>query len=330
MEEVVAGIFSSRGYRVQRNVRLTGVSGVSHEIDVLATYETPLGEVRVAVECKRHASPVMKDAVMKLRDEIQDLGIEKGIIVSTSGFTEGAIRYAKSTNIELWDLPKLKSLLREQARERAEFEEYEGIALRRLYSETRPRELLITDFRYFVREVKRGRELQISYTVVNRSDRVIHAARARHILYDEAWHPLVSKEKVLRDLFPGPNTFSVKIVSPPVGGKCVFLNVTIIASGEKLLERTFEIKISRCFIATAAFGTPMAAELCILRFYRDTVLLKNSLGRLLVRTYYMVSPPIARVVARSEALRWVVRQVLKPVIALIKRRYGLDQVAREA
>ena len=54
---------------------------------------------------------------MRLREEIQDLGIEKGILVSTSGFTEGAIRYARKFNIELWGLPKLKSLLRDQARQ---------------------------------------------------------------------------------------------------------------------------------------------------------------------------------------------------------------------
>ena len=89
LEEVVAQIFRSRGYKVQRNVKLTGVSGVSHEIDILASYETPLSEIRVAVECKRHTSPITKDAVMKLRDEILDLGIDKGVIVSTSGFTEG-------------------------------------------------------------------------------------------------------------------------------------------------------------------------------------------------------------------------------------------------
>ncbi len=117
LEEVVADVFRGRGYRVQRNVKLRGASGVSHEIDVLATYATPLGEVKVAVECKRHASPVTKDAVMKLREEIQDLCIEKGILVSTSGFTEGAIRYARKVNIELWDLSKLKSLLRDQARQ---------------------------------------------------------------------------------------------------------------------------------------------------------------------------------------------------------------------
>lgn len=256
-------------------------------------------------------------------DEILDLGIDKGVIVSTSGFTEGAIRYAKSTNIELWDLPKLKSLLREPTQ--AQVESAGDLEFESFYTGTRPRELLLSDVYYFWRQVRRGWELQVNYTVVNRSDRVIHAARARHVLYDEEGHHLVSKEKVLRDLFPGPNAFSVKIVSPLVRGKITFLDLTVIASGEILLQSTLEIKApSQCFIATAAFGTPLASELQILRFYRDTVLMRNPFGRLLVRAYYASSPPIATVVAKSETLRWVVRQSLIPIIDLIKRRYGLD------
>jgi hypothetical protein len=39
---------------------------------------------------------------------------------------------------------------------------------------------------------------------------------------------------------------------------------------------------SRCFIATAAFGSPMAPEVALLRAFRDSWLLTNSPGRIFV------------------------------------------------
>lgn len=48
----------------------------------------------------------------------------------------------------------------------------------------------------------------------------------------------------------------------------------------------------RCFIATAVYG-PAALETEQLRAFRDQVLLPTPLGRLFVRTYYRLSPPLA-------------------------------------
>jgi len=49
-----------------------------------------------------------------------------------------------------------------------------------------------------------------------------------------------------------------------------------------------------CFIATACYGSAYCDEVNLLRVYRDEVLEGTRLGRLLVRAYYRVSPPIAR------------------------------------
>ncbi|HEX8954118.1 MAG TPA: CFI-box-CTERM domain-containing protein, partial [Polyangia bacterium] len=71
-----------------------------------------------------------------------------------------------------------------------------------------------------------------------------------------------------------------------------------------------------CFIATAAYGTPMARELDALRAVRDRALLTNPLGRLAVAGYYALSPPIARAIATDERLRAGARALIGPIVAV--------------
>jgi len=69
-----------------------------------------------------------------------------------------------------------------------------------------------------------------------------------------------------------------------------------------------------CFIATAAFGSPLAPQVRLLREFRDRYLVTNGPGRLFTAGYYRISPPLADLVAESEVLRAVVRIGLIPVI----------------
>jgi hypothetical protein len=71
-----------------------------------------------------------------------------------------------------------------------------------------------------------------------------------------------------------------------------------------------------CFIATAAYGTPMAEEIVILRKFRDDYLLTNSPGQGLVDVYYTISPPIADFIADHFGLKPIVRAGLMPVVAM--------------
>ena len=72
----------------------------------------------------------------------------------------------------------------------------------------------------------------------------------------------------------------------------------------------------RCFIATAAYGTPMADEIQILREFRDEYLLTNAPGRALVGLYYEVSPPIAQFITEHPGLKPIVRVGLSPAVAV--------------
>jgi len=74
------------------------------------------------------------------------------------------------------------------------------------------------------------------------------------------------------------------------------------------------VTLSGCFIATAAYGTPMATEIDGLRRIRDRYLVTNPAGRLLVAGYYALSPPVARAIAGDDLLRAGARRLLRPLV----------------
>jgi polyhydroxybutyrate depolymerase len=74
-----------------------------------------------------------------------------------------------------------------------------------------------------------------------------------------------------------------------------------------------------CFIATAAYGTPTAKQLDVLRAFRDDVLLKSTVGSQLVDLYYKVSPPIANFISEHNVVRTLVRELLvDPIVRVLE------------
>jgi hypothetical protein len=71
-----------------------------------------------------------------------------------------------------------------------------------------------------------------------------------------------------------------------------------------------------CFVAAAAYGTPMAEEIEILREFRDEYLLTNPLGQILTNLYYRVSPPLAEFITGHPSLKPIVRAGLLPAVAM--------------
>ena len=71
-----------------------------------------------------------------------------------------------------------------------------------------------------------------------------------------------------------------------------------------------------CFIATAAYGTPMADDIQVLLQFRDEYLLTNPVGQTLVDIYYRVSPPLAEFITQHPGLKPIVRTGLAPAVTM--------------
>lgn len=83
------------------NVKAVGKSGQSHQIDVWVEFRRFGLLYRTIIECKCWDRPVGVEPVMVLAQRMEDLGAQKGVLVTTLGFQSGAYRLASSKGIAL-------------------------------------------------------------------------------------------------------------------------------------------------------------------------------------------------------------------------------------
>jgi len=81
-----------------------------------------------------------------------------------------------------------------------------------------------------------------------------------------------------------------------------------------------------CFIATAAYGSPLHPHVDILRKFRDKYLLPSHFGRKLVNLYYKYSPFVANLISENRVLKVIVRIYLLPLIAFSYSMVYLGQL----
>ncbi|RZN14345.1 MAG: hypothetical protein EF812_05695 [Methanosarcinales archaeon] len=130
-----------------------------------------------------------------------------------------------------------------------------------------------------------------------------------------------SKDEAKRLIIEGTETDIGKNISFSIDG--VQANERVIyENGESIeLNLTATKSVSPCFIATAAYGTPMHEDIDVLRDFRDEYLMTNAVGRVFVKVYYTTSPPIADVISENEVLRTVVRDGLVEPLVHISRLF---------
>lgn len=107
-EDEVAQLYRILGAKVKQNVNLSGF-----QIDIYAEEETPSKQkIRVAVECKLHKAKVGNLLVNDFARIVETLKeakfVDKGVIISYSGFSKDAHLVSERTGIELLTLEDLR------------------------------------------------------------------------------------------------------------------------------------------------------------------------------------------------------------------------------
>nr|WP_257022661.1 restriction endonuclease [Pigmentiphaga litoralis] len=110
---------------MNRDVSITGLSGYTHQIDVVYRMKIWLTEILVLVECKQYKKRVGIDDLLEFKSRLDDLRAHKGVFVTSSGYQSGAIEFARANRIALLvvhatkKLSVLYSLSQTSERERA-------------------------------------------------------------------------------------------------------------------------------------------------------------------------------------------------------------------
>lgn len=81
--------------------------------DVVATREEAGSKLKILIECKKYNNKIGVSKVRELYGTVQSDKFNKGILVTTSSFTRGAVEFAQSNNIDLLGQKELIKLLNE-------------------------------------------------------------------------------------------------------------------------------------------------------------------------------------------------------------------------
>lgn len=108
-----AELFRSIGCQVEFEQTIAGARG-NHEIDVWVTRKIYGLEHRWIVEYKYWRRKVAKQHVVTLKGVVDDVGADRGILLSSSGFQSGAISMAERSNITLSSLEEMHEAIREE------------------------------------------------------------------------------------------------------------------------------------------------------------------------------------------------------------------------
>lgn len=106
-QEILKSYFQLLGCDAQTNVAVQGVR-TNHNIDVLVKSKYLGYELTWAIEAKKWKHRISKLHVLGLRQIVDEIGADKGFIISEKGFQKGAIEASRNTNILLLTYEELQ------------------------------------------------------------------------------------------------------------------------------------------------------------------------------------------------------------------------------
>jgi len=104
-QEKIAEHFRSLGVQAETNKTIKGVR-TEHDLDVYVTSKYLCTNIKWVIEAKFWKTKIPKEKVLALRTIVDDIGADRGFLISEEGFQSGAIEAAKNTNIELLTFEK--------------------------------------------------------------------------------------------------------------------------------------------------------------------------------------------------------------------------------
>ena len=105
-QEKTAELFRSLACEADTEVLICGARG-KHKVDILVRFSRFGLQIKWIVECKFWKTAVTKEKVLALRATVEDIGADRGVLMSETGFQSGAIRVSEHTNITLTSLDEL-------------------------------------------------------------------------------------------------------------------------------------------------------------------------------------------------------------------------------
>lgn len=111
-QQQAAQFFIDLGLSATIDKEVQGIRS-KHKVDVFVTGLVHGFNLEWIVECKYWSSNIPKEKALVLLAIVQDIGADKGILLSEVGFQSGAIRVSKNTNLLLTSLADLTEQVRE-------------------------------------------------------------------------------------------------------------------------------------------------------------------------------------------------------------------------
>jgi hypothetical protein len=105
-QNAAAAVFRRLGLKAEVERLIVGACG-KHKVDVLVSGKFGGLNIKWVVECKAWRSNVSKEKVAALIAIVQDVGADKGVLVSEKGFQSGAILMARTKNVVLTSISDL-------------------------------------------------------------------------------------------------------------------------------------------------------------------------------------------------------------------------------